>query len=50
MITYRHPETGDTWNLYPDEHGQVVLDARVIGLMLAAGGYQRMPTEDTQAS
>lgn len=41
-VTYRHPVSGDTWTLHPDSAGDVVLDARVVGLMLEAAGYRRM--------
>jgi hypothetical protein len=46
---YRHPGTGDTWVFHPDSEGNVSLDARVLGLVLQAAGYRRMPQPDTPA-
>lgn len=46
MTAYRHPDTGDTWNLQPDADGMLQLDARVAGLLLSAAGYQPVPDPD----
>jgi hypothetical protein len=48
-VTYHHPGRGDSWTLYPDAAGDVTMDARVVGLMLAAAGYERI-TVDAEAS
>lgn len=45
-VVYRHPGTGDTWVLHPDSHGDIHLDARVVGLMLESAGYAKADMVD----
>lgn len=42
VLAYRHPGTGDTWVLHPDDAGTITLDARVVGLILESAGYTRV--------